>query len=163
LPDLIRESSPKLPKLRPKERKILKYYYETGGDLLETAKLAKLTNTTVNSLKSTVCQTLKRLNGYLPQFMEEAGLDDAVILGRIKEGVMLPATHQNSPKFIDTTLKLKGYLKTDTNIQVNVLNNLADHELDAKIARLIESNNQCMLPAISVCSLEKEDDTQKQG
>lgn len=42
--------------------------------------------------------------------LEAAGISDDLIAGKIKEGLALKASHVNTPRYIDMTLKLKKHL-----------------------------------------------------
>lgn len=108
------------------QRKFLKEYLEHGNQKLAVINAGyKVTEETASATASHV---KRRLEGNIQQLMKDAGIDDLNIVKLLKEGLELGVEHRNTPKYLDTTLKMKGYLGKNGedgdggNLVVNVVN-----------------------------------------
>jgi len=122
------ENTPLKPlKLTIKQRKFIKHYIELGN-ATEAAKLAGYKSENPNSCRSLASQELSKLNIPIQELMSAAGIDDLELLRVAKNGLNLDPAHSNTPRYLETSLRLRGHLKSDSgngsqgNISVQVTN-----------------------------------------
>jgi hypothetical protein len=113
-------------KLTIKQRKFIKNYIELGN-ATEAAKLAGYKSNCEENFRTIASHEIAKLNLPISELMSAAGIDDLALTKVISEGLRLNPALSNTPKYLETSLKLRGYLKNDIgngsqgSVSVNVI------------------------------------------
>lgn len=119
--------SDQLPALSDKERSFLEVYLDPASETFLNAKQAMLLlepDVSPNAAAARGSRATKRLAGHIAQWLEEEGLGDNTLRGKLVRLLDSPS-EQTQLKALEMAMKVRGMYKDsaiDNSITVNIIN-----------------------------------------